>query len=193
MPQVWESENHATNSSGFRSLRAIAMSQRKTTAGAGSAPEGSTQEIEGLNPSRESGSSFHESLEPVPSEKKAARHDSESVELGIGSRSQLADPVRPVPGVHPHGLLVVPPEVEAHIAREEDQLFEDTGSRLTADAIGKLIIDQTLDWYFRDRWVSYRETPRGVDVLAVGLDEIGRLMQSGLSQEDLLSIRTRQI
>jgi hypothetical protein len=27
----------------------------------------------------------------------------------------------------------------------------------------------------------------------VGLDEIGRLMQSGLSQEDLLSIRTRQI
>ncbi len=56
-----------------------------------------------------------------------------------------------------------------------------------------LIIEQTLDWYFRDRWVSYRETLRGVDVLAVGPDEIGRLMQSGLSQEDLLSIRTRQI
>ena len=55
------------------------------------------------------------------------------------------------------------------------------------------IIDQTLDWYFRDRWVTYRETPRGVDVLAVGPDEIGRLMQSGLSQEDLLSIRIRQI
>ena len=53
--------------------------------------------------------------------------------------------------------------------------------------------DQTLDWYFRDQWVSYRETPRGVDVLAVGLEEIGPLMQSGLGQEDLLGIRTRQI
>ena len=169
------------------------MSRRKTTVGTGSDPEGLTQELEGLNPPRESGPSFHESLEPVPSEKKAARHDCESVELGIGSWSQLADPVRPVPGVQPHGLLVVLPKVEAHIAREQDQLFEDTGSRLTANAIGKLIIDKTLDWYFRDRWVSYRETPRGVDVLAVGLNEIGRLMQSGLSQEDLLSIRSRQI
>ena len=126
-------------------------------------------------------------------EEKPTRRDSESVELGIGSRSILADPVRPVPRMQPHGLLAVPPEVEAEIAREEDQLFEETGSRLSADARWKLIIDQTLDWYFRDQWVSYRETPRGVDMLAVGPDEIGELMQSGLSQEDLLSIRTRQI
>jgi hypothetical protein len=129
----------------------------------------------------------------VPSEENTARRDCESVELGIGSRSHLADRARPVPGAQPHGLLHVPPEVEAEIAREEDQLFEETGSRLTADARSKLIMDQTLDWYFRDQWVSYRETPRGVDLLAVGPDEIGRLMQSGLSQEDLLSIRTRQI
>jgi hypothetical protein len=129
----------------------------------------------------------------VPSEEKRIRRECESVELGIGSRSHLADPVRPVPGVQPHGLLDVPPEVEAEIARQEDQLFEDTGARLTAAARFKLIVDQTLDWYFRDQWVSYRETPRGVDMLAVGPDEIGRLMQSGLSQEDLLSIRTRQI
>ena len=140
-----------------------------------------------------SGSSSHEGLVPAPSEKTAAYRDSRSVDLGIGSRSQLADPLRPVPDTQPHGLLVVPPAVEADIAREEDQLFAETGSRLTTDARWKLIIDQTLDWYFRDRWVSYRETPRGVDVLAVGLDEIGRLMQSGLSREDLLSIRTRQI
>ena len=29
------------------------------------------------------------------------------------------------------------------------------------------MLDQSLDWFFRDQWVSYRETPRGVDVLAV--------------------------
>jgi hypothetical protein len=155
------------------------MSRRKTTVGAASAPDGSTEELD--------------SLGPVPSKEKTARRDCESVELGIGSRSQLADPVRPVHGVQPRGLLAVPPEVEAEIARQEDQLFEDTGSRLTADARWKLIIDQTLDWYFRDKWVSYRETPRGVDMLAVGPDEIGRLMRSGLSQDDLISIRTRQI
>jgi hypothetical protein len=179
MPEVWESENPPTNSSGPRAQRAIAMSRRKITGSAGRAPEGSTEEID--------------SLGPVPFEEKTTSRDCESVELGIGSRSHLADVVRPVPGVQLHGLLVVPPEVEAEIARQEDQLFEDTGSRPTADARWKLIIDQTLDWYFRDQWVSYRETPRGVDMLAVGLGEIGRLMQSGLSQEDLLSIRTRQI
>jgi hypothetical protein len=179
MPQDWESENHPTNSSGPRVQRVIAMSRRKITMSAGSAPEGSTEEID--------------SVGPVPSEEKTAHRDCESVELGIGSRSHLADAVRPVPGVQPHGLLVVPPEVEAGIARQEDELFEDTGLRLTAAARFKLIIDQTLDWYFRDQWVSYRETPRGVDMLAVGPDEIGRLMQSSLSQEDLLSIRTRQI
>jgi hypothetical protein len=95
--------------------------------------------------------------------------------------------------VQPRGLLIVPPELEADIAREEDRLVEDTGSRLTADARWQWLLDQTLDRYFRDQWVSYRETPRGVDVLAVGPDEIGRLMRSGLSQDDLLSIRTRQI
>jgi hypothetical protein len=79
------------------------------------------------------------------------------------------------------------------MAREEDQFLQTTGSRLTPDARWKLIVDQTLDRYFRDQWVSYRETPVGVDVLAVGLDEIGRLMRSNLSQEELLSIRTRQI
>jgi hypothetical protein len=159
--------------------RVIAMSLKKITVGAGSVPERATEEID--------------SLGLAPSEEKTNHRDCESVELGIGSRSHLADPVRPVPGVRPHGLLDVPPEVEAEIAREEDQLFEETGSRLTADARWKLIIDQTLDWYFRDQWVSYRETPQGVDMLAVGPDEIGRLMQSGLSRQDWLSIRTRQI
>src|SRR4051812_6051933 len=98
-----------------------------------------------------------------------------------------------LPGGRPHGRLVIPTEVEAEITREENQLFEQTGSRLTPDARWRMVVDQTLDWYFRDQWVSYRETPQGVDVLAVGFDEIGRLMKSGLSQKDLLSIRTRQI
>jgi len=146
-----------------------------------------------LDPARESDSLFHEGHEPGGSSRTLARCDPESVELGIGSRSQFDDPQQQAPGSRPHGLLVVPTEVEAEVTREEDQLFKETGSRLTPDARWRMVIDQTLDWYFRDQWLSYRETPQGVDVLAVGLGEIGRLMQSGLGQEELLSIRTRQI
>ena len=103
---------------------------------------------------------------------------------------------RPEPAsaeVQPRGLLIIPAEVEAIVAQVEPQLLEDQGPRLAPDVRWKLIIDQTLDWYFRDQWVSYRETPRGVDVLAVGLKEIGQSMQSGLSQDELLTSRTRQI
>src|SRR4051812_2578839 len=106
------------------------MSPKKPTVGTGTDPEGSTQDFESLNPPQENGSSYHTSLESVPSEEKQIRRECESVELGIGSRSHLADPFRPVPRVQPHGLLAVPPEVEAEIARQEDQLFEDTGTRL---------------------------------------------------------------
>ena len=169
------------------------MSRRKTTVGARKRSRGLDPGTRERESQREFGSSPPEGFEPMPSEKKAARRDSSPVDLGIGSRSQFADPLRPVPGVQPHGLLVVPPRGGSGYCSSGESAFR--GHRLATDRRRTMETDHRPDprLVLPRSWVSYRETPRGVDVLAVGLDEIGRLMQSGLSQEDLLSIRTRQI
>jgi hypothetical protein len=53
-----------------------------------------------------------------------------------------------------------------------------------------MLHDLTLDWYYRDQWVSYWETSQGVDVLAVGLKEVGEL-EDRLTAAERSCLRTR--
>jgi hypothetical protein len=55
-----------------------------------------------------------------------------------------------------------------------------------------MLHDGTLDWYYRDQWVSYRETADGVEVLAVGLDEVGGVA-SRLTGEERRQVKTRLV
>ena len=73
----------------------------------------------------------------------------------------------------PHGLLPVPPEVEQVVAREKVRLqpfMDQAAEQRTRD-------DLTLQYYFENTLIAYRRTPQGVEVVAVGLDEIGELVK----------------
>jgi hypothetical protein len=88
----------------------------------------------------------------------------------------------------PRGLLPVPPEVYEMLAREEAQLARDRNIVMTPEARQRQLNHSTLDYYYLGQVVAHRMTPQGVEVLAVGDDEIGELLK-GKSQEELLTIR----
>jgi hypothetical protein len=92
----------------------------------------------------------------------------------------------------PRGILPIPPAVAELIAREEARVQKQHGVKLTDEARRKMLNDQTLDWFYRDQWVSYRETDQGVEILAVGPEEIEQL-KGRLSGEEQQTIRTRQV
>jgi hypothetical protein len=122
-----------------------------------------------------------------------SRGEEETLILGIGSRSQFVEEPRGNPPMsYPHGLLPTPPDVRAVVAKEETRLLETHGLVLSPQAHQSLVNEQTLSHFLGGQWISYRETTQGPDVLAVGLEEIGRLMQL-LGPQELLTVRTRQI
>jgi hypothetical protein len=90
------------------------------------------------------------------------------------------------------GLLPVPEEVLRLVEAEEQGFFEQQHERFAPEAKQRIINDETLDHYFHNQWVSYRETGQGVEVLAVGLDSIGRALPE-LTPEELQSTLTRRI
>src|SRR6266540_2275954 len=92
----------------------------------------------------------------------------------------------------PRGSLPVPPAVLELVSREEARIQKQHGITLTDAARRQMVHEHTLDWFYRDQWVSYRETDQGVEVLAVGLAEIEQL-QEQLSEEERQTVRTRQI
>jgi hypothetical protein len=73
----------------------------------------------------------------------------------------------------PRGLLPVPPEVEEDVAREQARLqpyFTDDYAKRARD-------DMTLRYYYDGTYVAYRRTPQGIEVLAVGWDEVRKLFR----------------
>jgi hypothetical protein len=77
----------------------------------------------------------------------------------------------------PHGLLAIPPEVEAVVAREEARLLKDHGISPTPEARQRMVDSLTLQYYFDGIDIAYRHTTHGVEVVAVGLDEVGELIR----------------
>jgi hypothetical protein len=70
----------------------------------------------------------------------------------------------------PRGLLPVPPEIAEEVARDQvthQPNFSDEYAKLTRD-------DWTLRYYYEGEMVLCRTTPEGIEVLAVGPDEVGR-------------------
>jgi hypothetical protein len=117
----------------------------------------------------------------------------ESVTLGLGSRYQYLEPGQPSQAnARPRGVLPVPAPVAAFVAAEEARVLRQHDIQLTEEAKRRMLNDGTLDAYYRDEWVSYRETPQGVEVLAVGLEEIDRLSKQPVS-DDTSVIHTRQV
>jgi len=67
------------------------------------------------------------------------------------------------------GILPTPPEVEALVARElEGYPVTDREKQRITDCF-------KMQFYFGGYWIAYRHTDQGMEVVAVGMDEIGRL------------------
>jgi len=81
----------------------------------------------------------------------------------------------------PHGLLPIPSEVrelvEMERAKHPPEAF--------ASAAEGLLNDWTVHWYFDNlcQEVTYRQTPDGPDILAVGLDGVLALQRTLWPQE----------
>ena len=72
----------------------------------------------------------------------------------------------------PRGLLPVPREIEEGIAAERARIgpyFTDEYAKQSRD-------DQTLRYYFEGTYVVSRRTAQGVEVLAVGWDEVSKYL-----------------
>jgi hypothetical protein len=78
----------------------------------------------------------------------------------------------------PHGLIPIPPEVEAIVAREETRLLKEHGITPTPEARQRMVASLTLQYYFDGIDIAYRHTPQGVEVVAVGLEEVGELIRT---------------
>ena len=105
----------------------------------------------------------------------------DELELGIGNDFREVDDhgeplvlARP----KPHGLIPIPPEVETIVAREEARLLKEHGIIPTAEARQRLVDSLTLQYYFDGIDIAYRRTPRGIEVVAVGLEEVGELIRT---------------
>jgi hypothetical protein len=74
--------------------------------------------------------------------------------------------------VKPRGLLPVPPELAELVARDEAECIRKHGTGFSPEARQRILDDNVLYWYYDGSLVAYRRTPQGVEVLAVGSDEV---------------------
>ena len=74
----------------------------------------------------------------------------------------------------PRGLVPVPPEVARSVAETEARLLREKGIQVTEEARRRDLEYQTLNWYFDGTEIAYRRTPQGIEVLAVGPEEVSR-------------------
>jgi len=73
----------------------------------------------------------------------------------------------------PRGLLPVPPEIAEEVTREQasqQPYYTDDYAKLTRD-------NWTLTYYYEGETVASRSTPEGIEVLAVGPEEVRRFYQ----------------
>jgi hypothetical protein len=89
------------------------------------------------------------------------------------------------PVAFPRGLLQPPTQVIELVAREATRLT------MSPEARKRITEDMTLQFFFEGVDVAYRRAPQGVEILAVGAEEIGTLVKQ-LTQEELLTIHIGQ-
>ena len=90
--------------------------------------------------------------------------------------------VEPKPPSRLRGLLPTPPEVQA-------MLDEMLAERPASPAYQRQMLDyNNLRFYFGGHYVYYRDTKDGVEVLAVGLDEIKRVRKRMTRAEQAVAV-----
>jgi hypothetical protein len=72
----------------------------------------------------------------------------------------------------PRGLIAVPSEVAEQVADEEVRLIQKFGGPFPEELRRRLLDQWTLTYYYDEEFIAYRRTPQGVEVLAVGRDEV---------------------
>lgn len=91
----------------------------------------------------------------------------------------------------PLGILPVPAEVNTIIAKEKARLGTDKQIVPTPEALQRMEDLFTLQYYYEGFDVAYRRASQGVEVLAVGHDDIGRLLR-GMDKEARRDIKVGQ-
>jgi hypothetical protein len=79
----------------------------------------------------------------------------------------------------PRGLLPVPPEIAEEVARAQaahQPYYSDDYAKLTRD-------DGTLAYYYEGEMIAYRSTSQGVEVLAVGPEEVRQYLRNAPPEE----------
>jgi hypothetical protein len=77
----------------------------------------------------------------------------------------------------PRGLLPVPPEVAENVAAMEARLLRERGIQITPEARRDQLDYATMNWYYDNSYVAFRRTPEGIEVLAVGSEEIHQYLK----------------
>ena len=83
------------------------------------------------------------------------------------------------PQPKPLGRLPVPPEIAEQVSREaaaQQPYYTDDYAKLTRE-------DWTLRYFYEGEEVACRSTPEGVEVLAVGPEEVRRFFQDTLPEK----------
>ncbi len=77
----------------------------------------------------------------------------------------------------PRGLLPVPPEVVERLASREADLLRERGIQVAPEASRRALEYAMTNWYFDNTEIAYRRTPEGIEVLAVGSEEVSRFVR----------------
>ena len=72
----------------------------------------------------------------------------------------------------PRGLIPVPPQVAEWMAELEARVLREHGAPLDPGARQRILGDWTLNYYYDGTYIAQRRTPQGVEVLAVGREEV---------------------
>ena len=82
----------------------------------------------------------------------------------------------------PRGLIPVPPQVAEQVADMEARIAREQGFQIAPEARQWMLDDWTLRYYYDTAYVAYRRTPQGVEVLAVGPEEVGKYLDDHPSE-----------
>jgi hypothetical protein len=76
----------------------------------------------------------------------------------------------------PRGLIPVPPEVAKWADELDARLIREFGAPMPPETRRRILDDSTLNYYYEDSYIAHRRTPEGVEILAVGWDEVSQFL-----------------
>jgi hypothetical protein len=71
----------------------------------------------------------------------------------------------------------VPPEVAEDVDRLDARILQELGAPMTPEARQRELEYATTNWYFDNTEIAHRRTPEGIEVLAVGSEEVSQFLK----------------